>query len=170
MNHRLMLIFYVFGENPTICVQMFAEPFVVSSKQGHCSGIQNDATGVYFRGRTLSSCLFEGIKESVAFWLDMQAKSSKLGSAENTQWLDLLKSWFSRDSRVLIPEFCLWSRITHLHVLHSHKHNAFDEIQWLQRMTHFAEAGFCFRNCGVRASMCDCVKCIFVHRNAQRGF
>lgn len=101
-----MLIFYVFGENPTVCVQIFAEP-VVSGKHGRCSGIQNDATGVYFPGRAPSSCLFEGIKERVAFWLDVQTKSCQLGTAENTQRLDLLKSWFSKDSRVLIPEFCL---------------------------------------------------------------
>lgn len=55
----------------------------------------------------------------------------------------------------------LWCIITHAHVFRSHRHNA--EIKWLQCMTHFAEAGFYFRNAGAWASAS-------VHRECIAGF
>lgn len=36
-----------------------------------------------------------------------------------------------------------------LQLTHSRRHNTFAEIKWLQCVTHFAEAGFCFHRDGV---------------------
>lgn len=98
-----------------------------------------------------SSFLFEGIRLTIQLSI-----SYRFAAYRNTAWLQALKSCFSEDTHASILESCLWSATTLAHVYHSHshRHNTFAEIKWLQCVTHFAEAGFCFHNDGVWVSAC----------------
>lgn len=117
-----------------------------------------------------SSLLFKGINEGLAFQL------SGLREARNPRkhWMVTLAQFHFQQRPPCFNIWVLPLMCNHtcacLPLTHLHKHNTFAEIKWLQCMTHFAEAGFCFHNHGVWVSACvyECLNSILHRDDAAR--